>query len=361
MVHVRPATRKEMLLRCTLVGSIPTVAFLLFFSFYSLVLYRRILEIPARYETKARHLLRQSHPDPQGALLVLRKGMDFYLPTTESPFRVLHDTLNALALTTEAQLALLRWQAQQWLRTIRAGGPGQLNAVQSVLNAARAHVPYTHAEAMLLPAPFDVAWGVFRDALGNTETEREQWDTLDRFDRLILLDLAGWQVSRAGKIGSTGASVSRPLIAVGCGHDVGKRSVFAVGERRQDYARRGMTCISLFPDTLEPHNIRTIDIYENPDGNRVLVEFLRYVPPGAILVLLVTDEAARNLDQPLFFSELEQFGLSIEPTDDQGNYYLRPRESFAAIGVRRAPKGSGLHAHTRRDDWPAGIVILPSP
>jgi hypothetical protein len=163
------------------------------------------------------------------------------------------------------------------------------------------------------------------------------------------LDQGGVSDEPSGQAGveSSGPAIESPvnLVVQSAGEEVGDFGHIYVDGRDVSPNERGYNIAVLDPGSGNVVTTASFDTHLDADASLRMAEFLRDVPPGAIVAVAAADEASRLLGQ-----EAVDALYGIGAVGDLLNKF---RWGQAIIGVQGAPPGSALEAM----DWMRPVTV----
>jgi hypothetical protein len=163
--------------------------------------------------------------------------------------------------------------------------------------------------------------------------------------QLALLSLSGGDaIDFSGQIGGTGVKAPADILVQSGGGPAGRYCThILLGDR--DYAgdRRGFHVALIDPQRGRIAQTGSFDVWESVEEAIRMEAFLRDAPAGTIGAFAVADEASVNLTLDLE-QALCSFGLSPRTYVSNQPALFGLNFSFAALGVKGAPRGSAIQA-----------------
>lgn len=269
-------------------------------------------------------------PD-DAAAEALRQGISRFNPPYEEPYLLLAD------LESRALRGDVAGQCTARARFYEALPKKSLTVEDYFKLAGAMSQPYQNLGADALPA-VRVAVASLSRALGLPDVVT----TWPLPEQLGLLALGGSVFSTDGYIGQTGVRVPVPVLAYsGGGIDEHRGAHIFVGGDDHASRQRGMHIVLLNAETGAVIRADLFDLWNSTFEAERMLHLLDNAPEGCIGLFAVCDEGAAFMAGTVE-NGLLQFGLERRTFVGREPRVLGLRFSFAAIGVKGAPRGSAL-------------------
>lgn len=148
-------------------------------------------------------------------------------------------------------------------------------------------------------------------------------------------------------LGGTGIVSPVDLAAVGAGFDAGKFGEIFVAGQNQILSTRGYHLVAVNPQTGKVDAVGSFDTFADRAASRRLVEFIRALPPGEIVVGVAIDDASKELTTDAF-AALQSLGVA-------GDARAQFRAGHAFIGLKGLAPGQAIEDLNARA--PANVTV----
>ncbi|GIL15120.1 MAG: hypothetical protein BroJett039_02930 [Chloroflexota bacterium] len=148
-------------------------------------------------------------------------------------------------------------------------------------------------------------------------------------------------------LGGTGIVSPVDLAAVGAGFDAGKFGEIFVAGKNQIPSTRGYHLVAVNPQTGKVDAVGSFDTFADRDASRRLVEFIRALPSGEIVVGVAIDDASKELTADAF-AALQTLGVA-------GDARAQFRAGHAFIGLKGIAPGQAIEDLNARA--PANVAV----
>jgi len=135
-------------------------------------------------------------------------------------------------------------------------------------------------------------------------------------------------------LGGTGIVSPVDLAAVGAGFDAGKFGEIFVAGQNQILSTRGYHLVAVNPQTGKVDAVGSFDTFADRAASRRLVEFIRALPSGEIVVGVAIDDASKELTTDAF-AALQSLGVA-------GDARAQFRAGHAFIGLKGLAPGQAI-------------------
>jgi len=271
------------------------------------------------------------------AIKILEQGIDTQHPPFPEPYAALRDCLIRVERkeAAEAQAAtVVFYSALAGEDAYFRGGMLQRGAAMGGATLPTLGLSDgTERNIRWLAGNLGAAYGVL-DSVVNLPLKQQ----------VALLQLAGHALSLDGTIGTTGVMAPKDILVMSGGGTGAKRMAHILLQGR-DFAKpeRGFHVAIIETQSGQVTQTAQFDLYARESEAQRMAHFLHRVPPGAIGMFAVCDEASVNMSAALV-EELLDFGFEEQAHIDHGAALFGLRYSFAGIGVKGALPGTALQA-----------------
>jgi hypothetical protein len=148
-------------------------------------------------------------------------------------------------------------------------------------------------------------------------------------------------------LGGTGIVSPVDLAAVGAGFDAGKFGEIFVAGQNQILSTRGYHLVAVNPQTGKVDAVGSFDTFADRAASRRLVEFIRALPSGEIVVGVAIDDASKELTTDAF-AALQSLGVA-------GDARAQFRAGHAFIGLKGLAPGQAIEDLNARA--PANVTV----
>lgn len=148
-------------------------------------------------------------------------------------------------------------------------------------------------------------------------------------------------------LGGTGIVSPVDLAAMGAGFDAGKFGEIFVAGQNQILSTRGYHLVAVNPQTGKVDAVGSFDTFADRAASRRLVEFIRALPSGEIVVGVAIDDASKELTTDAF-AALQSLGVA-------GDARAQFRAGHAFIGLKGLAPGQAIEDLNARA--PANVTV----
>jgi hypothetical protein len=309
---------------------------------------------PYNYVDRGRRFLEDG--EPRKALGFLT-GAIHYLPPEDEPtaFRLIADSWEGLGQEGRRDLWNARARFQEaWLADESTTTEGLEERWGDIGREALSAVKEAGAAVSLL----DDEWGrrlaakMFYKKMKAGAPIEEWVEGRDAEDNLGLLLAGGARLL----LGAPGLNLTEGIYLQSAAFEHGKGAIALVeGEPLIDTQKAGYNVVAISPDGGRSLPAQSFNTYGDRDADREMAQYLENLPQDWIVVIVVSDEAAKLADPAVVERGLNAVGIEV-PAFRLRKRHLGYREPFVGIGIR-----GGKGACVVGDRWgrPATLVALP--
>jgi hypothetical protein len=309
---------------------------------------------PYNYVDRGRKLLNDG--EPEEALKFLMGAMH-YLPPEDEPtaFRLIADCWEAVGQPGRRDLWSARARFQEaWLADESTTTQGLEERWGEIGREALSAVK----EAGAAVSKLDDEWSSRLTAKMFFEKAKagapiEEWVAARSAEDNLGLLLAG---GARLLLGAPGLNLSEGIYLQSAAFEHGKGAIALVeGEPLIDTMAPGYNVVAISPDGKRSLPVQNFNTYGNRDADQAMAQYLENLPQGWIVLIVVSDEAAKLADPATVERGLNAVGIEL-PAFRLRKRHLGYREPFVGIGIR---EGKGACVVGDRWGRPATLVALP--